>query len=118
MRSWVLSALLALAPRAHATSIAGATRRGQIHPIRQNPRLLRRPRLDQRRPLPGSHALRRVDKAGNVILWLDIQPAGTVLRGDGHLLICDNKHKALLDLSPDGMLSVVVDSLEGQPRTA
>ncbi|HEV7403396.1 MAG TPA: SMP-30/gluconolactonase/LRE family protein [Chthoniobacteraceae bacterium] len=59
--------------------------------------------------------LRRVDKSGNVILWLDINPAGTALRGDGHLLICDNKHKALLSLAPDGTLSVLADSFEGKP---
>jgi gluconolactonase len=62
-----------------------------------------------------SDGLRRVDKAGNVALWLDIGPAGTVLRGDGHLLICDNKHKALLSLAPDGTLGVLADSFEGRP---
>lgn len=62
-----------------------------------------------------SDGLRRVDKAGNVILWLDVGPAGTVLRGDGQLLICDNKHKALLSLAPDGTLGVLADSFEGKP---
>ena len=37
------------------------------------------------------------------------------MQGDGHLLICDNKHKALLSLAPDGTLSVLADSFEGQP---
>lgn len=62
-----------------------------------------------------SDGLRRVDKNGKVTLWLDIGPAGTVLRGDGHLLIADNKHKALLSLAPDGTLSVLADSFEGKP---
>lgn len=56
-----------------------------------------------------------MDKNGKVILWLDINPAGTVLRGDGHLLIADNKHKALLALAPDGTLSVLADTFEGKP---
>ena len=62
-----------------------------------------------------SDGLRRVDKNGKVILWLDIGAAGTVLRGDGHLLIADNKHKALLALAPDGTLSVLADTFEGKP---
>ncbi len=62
-----------------------------------------------------SDGLRRVDKNGKVILWLDIGAAGTVLRADGHLLIADNKHKALLSLAPDGTLSVLADKFDGQP---
>ena len=62
-----------------------------------------------------SDGLRRVDKNGKVLLWLDISPGGTVLRGDGHLLIADNKHKALLSLAPDGTLSVLADKFDGQP---
>src|SRR4051794_17135192 len=62
-----------------------------------------------------SGALLRVGKDGKVAKFLDINPAGTVLRGDGHLLICDNKHKALLDLAPDGTLGVIADQFEGKP---
>ncbi len=62
-----------------------------------------------------SGALLRVDRAGKVAKYLDIEPAGTVLTGDGHLLICDNKHKAILDLSPGGVLGVVADRFEGKP---
>jgi sugar lactone lactonase YvrE/Leucine-rich repeat (LRR) protein len=56
-----------------------------------------------------SGALLRVDSQRKVHKYLDINPAGTVLRGDGHLLICDNKHKALLDVSHDGKVGVVVE---------
>src|SRR6266581_724341 len=41
-----------------------------------------------------SGALLRVTREGKVEKYLDINPGGTVLRGDGHLLICDSKHKA------------------------
>ncbi len=59
--------------------------------------------------------LMRVDAQGRVEKYLAINPAGTVLRGNGHLLICDNKHKAILDLSPDGVLSVIADRFDGKP---
>jgi len=59
-----------------------------------------------------SGALLRVDTQRKVHPFLEIGPAGTVLRGDGHLLICDNKHKAILDLSPDGKVGVVAERFE------
>ena len=59
-----------------------------------------------------SGALLRVDAQRGVHKFLDINPGGTVLRADGHMLIVDNKHKALLDLSPDNRLSVVVEQFE------
>jgi gluconolactonase len=62
-----------------------------------------------------SGALLRVSRTGQVEKYLDINPAGTVLRGDGHLLICDAKHKALLDLPPDGRLGVLADRFDGKP---
>lgn len=62
-----------------------------------------------------SGALLRVDAQRKVHKHLNIGPAGTVLRGDGHMLICDNKHKALLDLAPDGKVGVVVEQFENKP---
>lgn len=62
-----------------------------------------------------SGALLRVDADRKVHKHLDLGPAGTVLRGDGHLLICDNKYKALLDLAPDGKVGVIVDQVENRP---
>lgn len=62
-----------------------------------------------------SGALLRVAKDGSVAKFLRINPAGTVLRGDGHIVICDNKHRALLDLAPDGKLGVIVDRFEEKP---
>jgi sugar lactone lactonase YvrE len=56
-----------------------------------------------------SGALMRVDAAKKAHPYLEINPAGTVLRADGHILICDNKHRALLDLAPDGKVGVVVE---------
>ena len=58
-----------------------------------------------------SGALLRVDAQCKVHKYFDLNPAGTVLRGDGHLLVCDNKHKALLDVSPDGKVGVVAEQL-------
>ena len=59
-----------------------------------------------------SGALLRVDSERKVHRYLEINPAGTVLRGDGHLLICDNKSKAILDLSPEGKLGVLAERFE------
>lgn len=59
-----------------------------------------------------SGALLRVDAQRKVHKYLEIGPAGTVLKGDGHVLICDNKNKAIVDLSPEGKLAVVVDQVE------
>lgn len=59
-----------------------------------------------------SGALLRVTGPQQVHKYLEIGPAGTVLLANGHLLICDNKHKALLDLAPDGKLGVVADRFE------
>ncbi len=59
-----------------------------------------------------SGALLRVTAPKQVHKYLEIGPAGTVLLGNGHMLICDNKHKALLDLSPDGKLGVVAERFE------
>src|SRR5437763_16282652 len=62
-----------------------------------------------------SGALWRVGGDKKPHKYLEIGPAGTALRGDGHVLICDNKYKALLDLSPEGKVGVVVEQFEGQP---
>ena len=62
-----------------------------------------------------SGSLLRVSKEGKVEKFLDINPAGTVLNAKGHLLICDNKHKAILDYAPDGSLNVLADSFENKP---
>ena len=59
-----------------------------------------------------SGALLRVTAPKQVHKYLEIGPAGTVLLKNGHLLICDNKHKALLDLSPEGTLGVVAERFE------
>jgi len=62
-----------------------------------------------------SGALLRVSADRKVHAHLDLGPAGTVLRRDGHLLICDNKYKALLDLAPDGTIGVIADRFESRP---
>ena len=62
-----------------------------------------------------SGALLRVDEKRGVHKYLELNPAGTVLRGDGHLLVVDNKYKAVLDISPEGKVGVIADRWEGQP---
>jgi gluconolactonase len=57
-----------------------------------------------------SGALLKVDQDGRVTKHLDINPGGTVLLGNGNLLIADNKHRGLVELTPDGKASVLVDS--------
>lgn len=59
-----------------------------------------------------SGALLKVDAKQNVFKYLDINPGGTVLLGNGHLLIVDNKYKAVIDLSPEGRANVVADRFE------
>jgi sugar lactone lactonase YvrE len=62
-----------------------------------------------------SGALLKATKDGTVTKYLDINPAGTVLKKDGGLLIADNKHKALLELTTDGKLNVLADEFDGKP---
>jgi sugar lactone lactonase YvrE len=62
-----------------------------------------------------SGALLRVTPDKKVQTYLDLGPAGTVLRRDGHMLICDNKFKALVDLAPDGTIGVLAEQFEGKP---
>jgi sugar lactone lactonase YvrE len=62
-----------------------------------------------------SGALLRVDEKKAVHKYLELNPAGTVLRGAGHLLVVDNKYRAVLDVSPEGKVAVIADRWEGQP---
>jgi sugar lactone lactonase YvrE len=62
-----------------------------------------------------SGALLRVDAQRKVHKYLDLNPAGTVLCGNGHVLVCDNKYRALLDVSPEGKVGVVVEQFRSQP---
>lgn len=62
-----------------------------------------------------SGALLRVDANKKLHKYLEINPAGTVLLGNGHLLIADNKNKSIVDLSPDGKLGVVANQHRGLP---
>jgi gluconolactonase len=62
-----------------------------------------------------SGALLKVDKSGKVFPWLDIGPAGTFLRRDRQLLVVDNKHKAVLSLATNGVVSVLADQFDGKP---
>jgi gluconolactonase len=61
-----------------------------------------------------SGALLRVDAKKVVSKYLEIGPAGTVLRADGHMLIADNKFKAILDVTPEGKVGVIADRHESQ----
>jgi gluconolactonase len=61
-----------------------------------------------------SGALLRVTKDRQVRKYLDINPAGTYLCGDGRILICDNKLPALLELTPAGKVNVLVEQFEGK----
>jgi len=62
-----------------------------------------------------SGALLRIDANKQVSKYLDIGPAGTVLKADGNMLICDNKNKAIVELTPNGKLTVVADRVNGFP---
>lgn len=62
-----------------------------------------------------SGALLRVDARKAVHKYLEIDPAGTVLLANSHILVCDNKYKAILDVSPDGKVGVAADRHDSQP---
>src|ERR1700681_4946925 len=49
-----------------------------------------------------SGALLRVDEKKAVHKYLELNPAGTVLLANGHILVADNKYHAILDVSPEG----------------
>jgi gluconolactonase len=61
-----------------------------------------------------SGALLRVTKDRQLRKYLDINPAGTFLCADGRILICDNKGPALLELTPDGKVNVLVEQFDGK----
>jgi gluconolactonase len=61
-----------------------------------------------------STGLLRVTRDRQVRRYLDVSPAGTYLLGNGHILICDNKFPALLDLAPDGAVHVLVEKYKGE----
>jgi sugar lactone lactonase YvrE len=62
-----------------------------------------------------SGALFRVDAKKQLHKYLEIGPAGTVLQPNGHLLVADNKHRAILDVSPEGKVGVLADRHDMQP---
>ncbi len=62
-----------------------------------------------------SGALLRIDAQRNVSKFLEINPGGTVLKADGHMLIVDNKYKAVLDLAPDNKVRVVAELIGTLP---
>lgn len=62
-----------------------------------------------------SGALLRVDEKKDVHKYLELSPAGTVLRADGHLLVADNKYHAILDVSPEGKVGVLADRADNHP---
>lgn len=62
-----------------------------------------------------SRGLRRVGPDRKVVRSLAVSPAGTVVLGDGRLLVCDNRHKALLQVGRDGRVSVLADRHAGKP---
>jgi gluconolactonase len=61
-----------------------------------------------------STGLLRVTRERQVRRYLDLSPAGTYLLGNGHILLCDNRLPALLDLAPDGAVHVLVEKYRGE----
>lgn len=62
-----------------------------------------------------SRGLRRVGPDGRVTKRLDIDPAGTYLLADGRMLVCDNKHHALLQIGADGRVGVLAERWDNRP---
>ncbi|WP_254507804.1 SMP-30/gluconolactonase/LRE family protein [Anatilimnocola floriformis] len=62
-----------------------------------------------------SGALMRVDNKRELHKFLEINPAGTYLNGnEGHVLIADNKTKAILELQPNNEVHVLAELYDNQ----
>jgi len=61
-----------------------------------------------------SGGLLRVNRDRSVRRHLGLSPAGLCLKVDGSILIADNQTPGLLELSPQGKLTVLADSHDGQ----
>ncbi len=61
-----------------------------------------------------SGALLRVDKSKKVTKHLAINPAGTHLKRDGGLFICDMKTPGILEYTKDGKVGVVAEKFAGK----
>ncbi|MBY0227954.1 MAG: SMP-30/gluconolactonase/LRE family protein [Gemmataceae bacterium] len=61
-----------------------------------------------------SGALLRVDRDRKVTKHLAINPAGTYLKADGGILICDMKTPGILEYAKDGKVGVLADSYKGK----
>ena len=61
-----------------------------------------------------SGALLRVDRDRKVSKYLALNPAGTYLVASGSMLVCDNKLPALLEVTRDGKVGVLVEKYDGQ----
>jgi gluconolactonase len=62
-----------------------------------------------------NNGLMRIDRSGKVRKYLDLKPAGTLLRPDGSLLLCDNKIPALVKVTPEGKVGVLADRFADKP---
>ncbi len=58
----------------------------------------------------------RVTKEHKPLQYLNLHVSGTFLRSNGHLLVCEHFHRALLDIAPDDTVRVVAERDEqGKP---
>jgi gluconolactonase len=64
-----------------------------------------------------SRGLRRITRDRRVVPFLPtLRPAGTVLLGDGRLLVCDNRYRALLLVARDGQrVDVLAERWQNRP---
>ncbi|MDB5391246.1 MAG: hypothetical protein JWM11_6892 [Planctomycetaceae bacterium] len=62
-----------------------------------------------------SGALLRVGRDRKVTKYLNLSPAGTFLRENGDILVCDNKNRAILNVSSDGVVGVVAEKHGEKP---
>ncbi len=61
-----------------------------------------------------SGSLLRVRKDGKVRKYLDLEPAGTYLKGDGSLLVCDTRLPGLVEVTRDGKVGVLAEKHDGK----
>ena len=111
----VLATLACLALPLHAASIADQLATAKWDHYAKAPGYSEGPTWLNGEVFFCSGSLLKVDTTGKVFPWLDINPAGTFLRRDGQIVIVDNKHKAVLALATNGIVSVLADQFEGKP---
>jgi gluconolactonase len=130
LRCWKLTILVCGLSAAQSLISFGPTNLSAEEPTGELAQRLSKLEVTQYAPAPGysegptwrqgevffcSGALLRVGRDRKVSKYLDLSPAGTFLRENGDILVCDNKNRALLNVGSDGVVSVIAEKYGDKP---